>query len=177
MICTNDKKIFKKCLSLRNLCFGSENRFNHEDIGWNYRMTNMQASIGLSQLSRVNTVIKEKIKIGKYYYSKLKSNKNFSMLAPGNKKFVNVYWVVGLISLRRKLTAQLIIKKLEKHGIMARPFFWPMNRQKPLKVFIKNSKDKFNNSDHISKYGFYIPSFEGIKKKELDFIIRCLNKI
>lgn len=177
MICTNNKKIFEKCVSLRNLCFGSINRFNHKDIGWNYRMTNMQASIGLSQLKRVKTVIKEKVKIGKYYYSKIKNNKNFFMLAPKNKKLTNAYWVVGLVSLRKKLNAQTIIRKLKKNGIVARPFFWPMSKQKPLKIFIKNHKDKFSNSDFISKYGFYIPSFEGIKKKELDFIIKCLNKI
>jgi perosamine synthetase len=177
MICTDNKEIYKKCISFRNLCFGSINRFNHHDIGWNYRMTNMQAAIGSSQLNRVKKVVKEKIRIGKYYYSKIKNNKNFLMLPPKNEKFVNAYWVVGLVSLRRQFTAQIIINKLEKYGIMARPFFWPMNKQKTLKLYIKKNKDKFQNSNFISKYGFYIPSFEGIKKKELDFIIKILNRI
>ena len=48
MLSVNSFKIYEKCNSLRNLCFGKLNRFNHDDIGWNYRMTNMQAALGLS---------------------------------------------------------------------------------------------------------------------------------
>ena len=59
MICTNNYSYYEKCKSLRNLCFGKVNRFNHDDLGWNYRMTNMQASIGISQLDNINKVIKK----------------------------------------------------------------------------------------------------------------------
>ncbi len=60
MITTNNKKFYDKCLELRNLCFGKEQRFNHDDIGWNYRLTNIQASLGISQLKRLDQVVKKK---------------------------------------------------------------------------------------------------------------------
>ena len=60
MLLTNDPKLDRKIKSLRNLCFGTKNRFNHSDIGWNYRFTNIQASLGLNQLSRIKKIIKKK---------------------------------------------------------------------------------------------------------------------
>ena len=72
MITTNSKLFEKKARSLRNLSFGVKNRFNHTDVAWNYRLTNIQASLGLSQLQRVNTIIKKRHRVGKLYYEKLK---------------------------------------------------------------------------------------------------------
>ena len=59
-----------------------ENRFNHDDIGWNYRLTNMQAALGISQLKRLQNTVKEKMSIGNYYYKKLSLNKNIYMTPP-----------------------------------------------------------------------------------------------
>ena len=60
MISTNDYKLFEKCKSYRNLSFGKINRFNHEEISWNYRMTNIQASMGISQLRNLDVTVKKK---------------------------------------------------------------------------------------------------------------------
>ncbi len=102
MICTNNYRYYLKCKSLRNLCFGKINRFNHDDLGWNYRMSNIQASLGLSQLKRIHKVIKEKISIGKYYYNKLNNNKDIQILPPFKKNLKNIYWVVGIVIKNKK---------------------------------------------------------------------------
>ena len=68
MISVNSFNLFNKCRSLRNLCFGKINRFNHDDIGWNYRMTNLQATLGISQLKNINQTVINKIQIGKRYF-------------------------------------------------------------------------------------------------------------
>ena len=66
MIVTNNKYIYEKCKSLRNLCFGFENnRYDHDDIGWNYRITNIQAAIGCGQLKNISWIVKRKREIGK----------------------------------------------------------------------------------------------------------------
>ena len=76
MILTNDKRLYEKCKSLRNLCFGKDNnRFNHDDIGWNYRMTNLQAAIGCGQLKNISKIIKRKREIGRRYISILNKSK------------------------------------------------------------------------------------------------------
>ena len=78
MICTNSKKYYEKCKSLRNLSFSKSfyDRFNHDDIGWNYRMSNLQAALGCGQLKNINWIIKRKREIGNKYYSKLKNKDN-----------------------------------------------------------------------------------------------------
>ena len=91
MILTNKRKIYEKACSLRNLSFGDKNRFNHEDIGWNYRFTNMQAALGLSQLKRIKKIIKAKRAIGNYYYNQFKNNNNMILHPPTLNNEKNIY--------------------------------------------------------------------------------------
>ena len=98
MLLTNNSKLNKKFKDYRNLCFGSKkNRFNHYDISWNYRYTNIQAALGLSQLKRINKIIKKKYEIGNYYYEHFKDIKNI-ILQPNKLSYCNnIYWVFGLV--------------------------------------------------------------------------------
>ena len=123
MISTNNPVIREKCKALRNLCFGKINRFNHDDIGWNYRMTNIQASLGISQLKRLNSTVKKKMYIGNYYFKKLHKNKFIHMTPPRSLYSKNIYWVVGLLIKNKKMSASIAIQKLRSYGIGARPFF------------------------------------------------------
>jgi perosamine synthetase len=179
MITTNNLKHLDRCKALKNLCFGKKDRFHHEDIGWNYRFTNLQASLGLSQLSRIKKIIKKKKSIGKYYYDLLKKNKNIFIPAPKYKKLINIYWVVGiLIKENLKIDAKNLSKQLLLHNIETRPFFWPMNEQKILKKLgYTNKNEKFKNSDHIAKYGLYLPSGLTLEKKQIKDICEVVNSI
>ena len=177
MISTNNFTLFKKCKSLRNLCFGDIQRFNHDDIGWNYRMTNIQATLGISQLKRLNHIVKKKMDIGNYYFQRLSKNKNIYMTPPKISYSKNIYWVVGVLIKNKKIQASKIIKKLKDYGIGARPFFWPMHDQdifKKMKIF---PKKKYPNSSYLSKYGFYIPSYLKLKKSQMNYIISIINKL
>ena len=177
MISTNNLKLANKCRSLRNLSFGIKNRFNHDDIGWNYRMTNIQAALGLSQLKNINSIVKKKIFIGEYYYKRLKDHKYIYMTSPSNSFSKNIYWVVGILIKNKRILASKIITKLRKYGIGARPFFWPMNEQKIFKKMKIFDNKKYSNSKYLSRYGFYIPSYIDIKKRDMDYVISILNKI
>ena len=129
MLLTNNRQFYSKIEKLKNLCFGKINRYNHDDIGWNYRFTNLQAAIGISQLRRINSIIKRKKKIGKDYYKKIVKNKNIYIQSPSYNNLKNVYWVVGILIKNKKMTASELQKKLYKKGIDTRLFFWPMNKQ------------------------------------------------
>ena len=177
MISTNNFNLYKKCSSLRNLCFGKKQRFNHSDIGWNYRMTNIQATLGISQLKRINSTVKRKMYIGNYYFKKLSNNKSLYMTPPQINQFKNIYWVVGIVIKNKKVLASQIIKKLSKYGIGARPFFWPMHEQdifKKMKIF---KKQNYPNSSYLGRYGFYIPSFLKIKDSEMNYVVSVINKL
>jgi perosamine synthetase len=177
MISTNDLKLYKKCKDLRNLCFGYKDRFHHTDIGWNYRMTNIQAAMGLSQLKNIQNVIKKKIKIGTLYYKILSKNKNLIILPPSINTSKNIYWVVGIVIKNKKMTARTLASKLAKAGIMTRPFFYPMHLQEILEKFNCNFKDNFTNSTYLAKYGLYLPSYYHLNKDDIIKISGAVNHI
>ena len=180
MILTNDKKIYEKCKSLRNLCFGEGlKRFNHDDIGWNYRMTNLQAAIGCGQLKNISWIIKRKREIGKRYISILKRCNKIYIQPYKLNYSENIFWVFGvLIKKNANISRDQVVKKLLKKNIQTRNFFYPMHKQKifkKMKLFAK--KQKFPNSDYLSQNGFYLPSGIGIANIEIDFVAKALLKI
>ena len=177
MLLTNNKKFYNKMESLKNLCFGKKNRYDHDDIGWNYRFTNLQAAIGISQLKRIKTIVKKKRKIGKLYFKKICKNKNLYIQSPVYKNLKNIYWIVGILIKNKKMTANKLRTQLLNHGIDTRSFFWPMNKQTILKKMKYKFKGSFENSEFLSKYGLYLPSGLGTTNKEINFIGNTINKI
>ena len=179
MICTNNRKLYEKCKSLRNLSFSKSyyNRFNHDDLGWNYRMTNLQAALGCGQLKNIEWIIRRKKEIGNRYYTKLKNCKNIILQKNITLYAENIYWVFGIV-LKNRLVSRRdkIMKTLLQNNIVTRPFFVPMNKQKVFKKmkFLKNIKMPV--SEYISKNGFYLPSGLGLKNQEIDLVIKSLLK-
>ena len=180
MILTNNKKIYNKCKSLRNLCFGiGTKKFNHDDIGWNYRMTNVQAAIGCGQLKNISWIIRRKRQIGKRYIFILK-NCNKIYIQPYKLSYSkNIFWVFGiLLKKNANISRDQVIKKLLKHNIQTRNFFYPMHKQKIFqKMRLFSKKEKYGNSEYLSSNGFYLPSGLGILNKQIDFVGKTLLKI
>ncbi len=180
MICTNNKKYFEKCKSLRNLSFSKSyfNRFDHDDIGWNYRMSNLQAALGCGQLRNISWIINRKRQIGNRYFDKLKDNKNIILQKNKTKYSKNIYWVFGvLLKKNSKFSRDKVMKKLYQLNIDTRPFFLSMNKQKIFKKLKIFNRVKMPNAENLSKNGFYLPSGLGIKNSEIDYIIKCVLKI
>ena len=180
MILTDSKNIYEKCKSLRNLCFGKgNNRFNHDDIGWNYRMSNLQAALGCGQLKNISWIVKRKREIGKRYINTLKKcNKVY--IQPYKLKYSkNIFWVFGvLLKENINISRNQLVKKLLKNNIQTRNFFHPMHKQKifkKMKLFPK--KQKLINAEYLSKNGFYLPSGLGISNNEIDHVAKVLLKI
>ncbi len=179
MITTNSKYLYEKACNLRNLSFGKVDRFNHEDLSSNNRMSNIQATLGLSQLKRIKTIVKRRHLIGEEYYKYLSVNRNIYIPIPKKNNIKNIYWVVGILIVNTKLNfnAKYVMNKLKKKNIGTRPFFWPMHRQKVLKKMSFYNSKKFPNSDYLSKYGLYLPSSLTLTKKKIKYISNCVNEI
>ena len=180
MITTNNKKLYEQSKSLRNLCFGKLDRFNHDDIGWNYRMTNLQASLGVSQLKRIKSIVNKRHKVGQEYFQRLKNNKNIYIPEIARNYAKNIYWVIAFVITNKnlKIDAKKLMKMLIKYRIQTRPFFWPMHMQKVLKNKYKISNgDSYKNSEYISRYGLYLPSSLDIKSNQIKFICDKVNSI
>ena len=178
MLVTNNKAYYEKCLKLRNICFEpNKPRFVHYNLGWNYRMTNLQAAIGCAQLKKLNIFIKKKRLIGDFYNKELKSLKNLILPKKYDEYSKNIYWVYSII-LKNSLKSKDLSKKLIKYGIETRPFFFPMNKQPIIKKLkLVGKKEKFPISEEIYEKGLYLPSGIGNTLSELKKVVKILKLI
>jgi perosamine synthetase len=159
MIVTDNDDIAAKCRSLRNLGFNANRRFVHEELGWNFRMTNLKAALGLGQIERLEDVTARKRAMGKRYRELLAGENKLQLPAERSKGAENIYWVFGLVlSEAVPFDAAEVMRRLGKKKIGTRPFFWPMHEQPALRrmgLFQDLSRPVAEN---IARRGFYIPS-------------------
>jgi perosamine synthetase len=175
MIVTDDDDVADICRSLRNLCFQNHQRFIHERLGWNYRMTNIQAALGLAQLERMDRFVARKIQIGKMYDELLCGLRGVQLPIVGTDYARNIYWVYGLVlneSLR--LTAKEAMGGLAKLGVGTRPFFWPIHEQPVLKRMGLIRDTNYPVASRLARQGFYVPS--GLALTD-EAIIYCAEKL
>ena len=178
MIVTNNKNLAKRCRSLRNICFNTERRFLHYELGWNYRFTNIQSAIGLAQLEQLKAFIVKKRKIGKLYNEAFKNIISFNLPFDKSKNAKNIYWVYGIVlNKKSKLSVEQIMSKLNNYGIETRNFFWPLHQQPVLKKMGYFKNLKLPVSEYIARNGFYLPSGLALTLKQQNYVIRIVKKI
>ena len=180
MVLTNNKEIDEKLKSARNLCFSPDRnkRFIHEDLGWNYRMTNLQAALGLAQLEKLEDFITKKRLIGEMYNSLLSDIKTINLPLQQTDYCNNIHWVYA-ITLKDsfKKSAKNVMEELGKSGIGTRPFFFPMHKQPIFKKMGLFKDQDFKNASKLYEKGFYIPSGLGLVEKEVEQVSLTLHKI
>lgn len=177
MLVTNNAEIATRCRSLRNLCFQPQQRFLHEELGWNYRMTNLQAALGIAQLERIDEFVIRKHTMGRKYTELLADIPGLQLPVAKTDYANNIYWVFGLVLKDEiQLSVSEVMMYLKNHGIGTRPFFWPMHEQP---VFHKMGL--FNNetcpvAEKISRRGFYIPSGLALTEEQLQRVAVTLRE-
>ena len=178
MIVTNDEKLAEDCRSLRNLCFQPKKRFVHERFGWNYRMTNLQAALGLAQLERLDEFVKRKRNMGKKYTQGLRVLNEVQLPLERTDYAENIYWVFGLVlGDSIGFDAEEAIKILQEKGIGCRPFFCPMNQQPVLREMRFFLNESYPVADRLYKQGFYIPSGVALKSEHINHVTRKLIEV
>lgn len=177
MILTNNEEYARRARSYRNLCFGEEERFNHADIGFNFRMTNMQAAVGVARLQQIKKFIKIKTRLAKYYRSCLSGIKQIKfMLEKPNTRLS--YWVYTIeLKPEAAITAQELMKRLSKYQIGTRPFFKGMHKQPALIKLGLFKNQKYPNTDLAYKYGLYLPSGLALTEKQIDKVAQTLKAV
>lgn len=179
MIVTSDATLAEKCKSYRNLCFRPNERFVHDEIGWNYRMTNIQAALGLAQLEQIDSFLEKKRWIGKRYREALSELAEFVEFPHQNTDYAeNIYWVFGLILKDTvPVNAREIIALLGKEGIGCRPFFYPMHLQPVYRNEGWYVNEHYPVAENMSERGFYIPSGLGLSDEDLQTVVEKLSQV
>jgi perosamine synthetase len=178
MVFTDDDSLADRCRSLRNLCFIQEQRFVHYELGYNARMSNIQAALGLAQFERIEEFIEKKRQLGELYQTKLKDIPSVQLPLKETEYARNIYWVFGLVLKHSDLVkTQSIMKELAKRGIGTRPFFWSLHEQPVLKKYGYSSAQKFPVSERLSRNGFYLPSGLSLAEEQIDYVVKNLKEV
>lgn len=177
MILTDDEYLDKRSKSLRNLCFSSQ-RFIHEELGWNYRMTNLQAALGVAQLEKIDEIVAKKRWMGNLYTKLLKDIEAINLPLIQTDYCRNIYWVYAItIKENYSKNAKDVMNELADYKIGTRPFFYPMHKQP---VFNKMSlfvNEVLPNSEKLYERGFYIPSGLALKENQIHEVSEILHKV
>lgn len=179
MVVTNDEALAERCRSLRNLCFQPTKRFVHEELGWNWRMTNLQAALGLAQLEQLDDFVTRKRNIGANYRKLLASLSPYFEFPPEDQEYAkNIYWVFGLlVKTESPRSLAEITKFLGEHKIGTRPFFWPMHEQPALQKMGLFANECHPVAEKLARQGFYLPSGLGLEVADMTVVADRLKEL
>lgn len=159
MVVTDDDAVAARCRDLRNLCFGRERRFVHETLGWNFRMSNLQAAVGVAQLERLSESVAKKRQIGAWYEELLAGVGELERPPMRTEDAENIHWVYGVVlSDEVPFDAAEAMRRLAAKAVGTRPFFWPMHEQPVFRNMGLFAGVSCPVAERLGRRGFYIPS-------------------
>lgn len=159
MLLTDDSQLAERCRALRNLCFKPEQRFVHDELGWNFRMSNLQAALGVAQLERLDEFVARKRCMGARYTELLAGTTGLQLPLPSAEYADNIYWVFGVVlDDDVGMDAREAMERLAQKGIGTRPFFWPMHEQPVFRKMGLFAGECYPVAERIARRGFYLPS-------------------
>jgi perosamine synthetase len=178
MVVTDDDMSAEKARSLRNLCFQPHKRFVHESLGWNYRMTNMQAALGMAQLERLNEFIDRKRAMGLLYNHLLADTAGIHLPLPRTEYAENIYWVYALVlDDIIPFDAEEAMRRLATKGVDSRPFFWSMHEQPVFKKMGLFRNERYPVAERIARRGIYLPSGMALTTDQIERSAQALKEI
>jgi perosamine synthetase len=178
MVVTDDPRLAERCRLLRNLAFGAERRFVHEELGWNFRMTNVQAALGVAQLEQIEASIAIKRNIGRRYDEAFQDLRGVRTGIERTAYADNIYWVYGIVlDDDFPLDAEQAIRKLAEMGVGCRPFFWPMHEQPVFRRMGLFEGERHPHAERLARRGFYIPSGLALTAEQQEFVIDKVKEL
>jgi perosamine synthetase len=178
MIVTDDDAFAERCRSLRNLCFAPPRRFVHEELGWNFRMTNLQAAVGLAQLERLDEFVARKRHSFSRYMELLADVDGIQLPVPSTDFAENINWVFGVVlDDAVPFDAVGAMQQLDEQRIGTRPFFWPMHEQPVYRRMGLFSGERHPCAERIARRGFYLPSGLALKDEQISRVAGAVRRI
>jgi perosamine synthetase len=177
MLLCDDPALAETLRSLRNLCFQPHKRFVHERLGWNLRMTNLQAAVGLAQLERMDDFLARKQAMGARY-TELLQGLPIQLPLARTDYADNHYWVYGLVlDDSVPFDAEAAMKQLGAKGIGTRPFFWPMHEQPVLQRMGLFEGERYPVAERIARRGFYVPSGMALTAAQQEEVAQAVRSL
>ncbi len=177
MVLTDDGALAERLRLLRNLCFKPGARFQHDTLGFNFRMTNLQAALGLAQTERVDETIKRKREVGAEYTRRLGDVPNIKL--PVEESWArNVYWMYGLVVGKEAgMDAEELAQRLDALGVQTRPFFRGMHEQPALQEMGLFREEAYPVTERIARQGLYLPSGTALTDEQIEEVCAKVHEV
>jgi len=177
MVLTDDPALAERCRSLRNLCF-QKKRFVHEELGFNFRMTNLQAALGVAQLERLGEFVVRKRRMGERYSQLLADVQGVELPLARTSYAENIYWVYGVVLADVvPFDAAEAMRRLAELGIGTRPFFWPMHEQPVFRRMGLFNNERYPVAERLARRGFYLPSGMALTESQMVEVAAAVKKV
>lgn len=171
MLTTNDGELYLKAKRLRDHAMSPTKRYWHTEIGYNYRMTNLQAALGVAQMKRIDSFIEKRRQIMTWYRAAL-ANQAGLRLNYDEPETKSVYWMVCVeIEKLTELSREQLMATLREHGIDSRPYFYPvsdMPMYEPANTPVTH---------RVSPRGINLPSYFDLTERDVDEICEALRRV
>lgn len=178
MIVTDDQQLAERCYSLRNLCFQPQKRFIHEELGWNFRLSNLQAAMGVAQLERLDEFVAKKRQMGQLYTKLLSNHPSLQLPVPQTDYATNIYWVYGIVLKDNvPFDAKEAMHRLSEYKIGTRPFFWSMHEQPVFQKMGLFQGECYPVAETIARRGFYIPSGLALTNEQIERVAQAVLEV
>lgn len=173
MILSDNEELIEKINIYKDQGKSKDNPYWHEIVGYNYRMTNIQAAIGVAQLENIDFFVRKKREIADYYKKNLTSNKLIHPIENENTK--NTYWMYSiLLKEESKIKRGVLRDRLLAEGIETRSFFCPMHE---LPIYLSYSKERYPVAEFLSRRGINLPSSTKLTKSQVEYVCDKINKM
>ena len=177
MVLTDDPALAVRARSFRNLCFQPDRRFHHQELGFNFRLTNLQAALGVAQLERMDQIVARKRSMGQTYNRLLKDIDGLKL--PAEEPWAkNVYWMYGVVLTDEAgMDASALAQGLKERGVETRPFFLGMHEQP---VFQKRGlfmAENYPVTERLARRGLYLPSGLAMTEEQLKNVCQAVHEV
>lgn len=178
MVLVDDDELRERCRLFRNLCHSKEKRFYHEELGYNFRMSNIQAAIGVAQLEKIEEHLKLKREMGTSYQEKLCGVEGIQLPVAKTVYAENLYWVFGIVLDNHiSMNAEEMIARLSERNIGCRPFFYPMHMQPVFKKMGLFKNERYPVAERLGERGFYVPSGLTVSEEQRQYVAEQIKEI
>jgi perosamine synthetase len=176
MLVTNNEELAERARLLRDQAYEEKRRFLHRFVGFNYRMTNLQAAIGLAQLEKIDDFVNLR-RSNAHYYNSLLEDVDGLVLPPEAKWAKNVYWMYSVLikpefGIKRDKLMTILLKK---YGVETRPFFYPIHLQPAYSDLFKG--ETYPVADELSERGINLPSGNTLSKEQIEYIVDAIISV
>jgi perosamine synthetase len=172
MLTTNDAALAARCRLLRDHAMPPERRYWHDEVGFNYRLTNLQAAVGIAQMTRIDEFVRRKREIAMQYHDQLSGVDGVTLPAE-REGCTSIFWLYSiLVESPYACSRDELIESLRERGIDSRPFFHPLDTLPPY-----HSETPRPTALRLSESGLNLPSSPRLTDEQITYVCDAIREL